>query len=62
MFENLPIPEKDVISFNYRVGALYKTINKSKIKLFRMIELKKIMLKAKSMKVNLYSYYFLSMS
>jgi len=51
LFENYPVPEHDVKGFNYRMESVLVATTPGRIKLFRLIEVKKMILKAKSMKV-----------
>lgn len=50
LFQPIPIERKDIILYNYRVQEVINSLSKRQIKLFRLIEVKKIMLKSKKMK------------
>jgi hypothetical protein len=51
LLQPLPIPEPDIKSFTYRVEDIQNSLTKARVKTFRLMELKKSILKAKSMKV-----------
>ena len=50
LFQPIPIEKKDIVLYNYRVQEVINSLSKRQIKLFRLIEVKKIMLKSKKMK------------
>lgn len=50
MFQPLPIKSTDITLFNYRASEILKSITKNALKLYRLIEIQKIMLKSKKMK------------
>jgi len=51
LFEPIPINQTDISAFNYRMENCVNMITKNQIKLYRMCELKKLMLKNKKMRV-----------
>lgn len=48
--EPLPINKSDVQLFEYRINEVLQTLSRSQIKLYQLIEVKKLMLKSKKMK------------
>lgn len=46
----MPIDSNDISLYNYRTQQVLGSLSKNCIKLFRLIEIKKLMLKSKKMK------------